>query len=294
MATMAALIALAAQGEDAAADPPPCPPLIEVPCGDPDDSGGAPPIAEPCLPGPGAWVRMPIEAICMPEQPIELREQYTFGLTRWNSATQVRARPTVANCMVSLSGQSILLGVGSQSLAATASFQRTAREYWEGDGPAAPRIVQLVANGFAGLSIAVTCGPSRGCSATASAGAAGGCQSLGDASAILEPKSIGGTARYDSIDSAFRLEGDLGVAVDDSGPSMTGDVSSEISWTLEGIGSASGSASYVVRPERTYCAYTNRPIVRRAFAAMSAAVAVTVDAGSAAAVGIATAGFDVN
>lgn len=230
----------------------------------------------------------------MPEQPIDLREQFSFGLTRWHSAVQAAARPTVANCMVSLSGQSIFLGVGSRSLATSASFQRTARELWSGDGPAAPRLVQLVANGFAGLSIAVTCGPSQGCSATASAAAAGGCQSLGDASAVLEPTSIGGTAHYDSVQSAFRIEGDLGAIVDDSGPSMTGDVSSEIAWTLQGIGAASGSASYVVRPDRTHCAYTNRPIVRRGYAAMSAAVAVTVDAGAAAAVGIATAGFDVN
>ena len=84
------------------------------------------------------------------------------------------------------------------------------------------------------------------------------------------------------------------MTIDDSGPSMTGDISSEVSWTLHGVGAASGSASYVVRPDRTYCAYTNRPIVRRAYAAMSAAVAVTVDAGAAAAVAIATAGFDVD
>ena len=274
--------------------PPPCPPLVDVPCDGLDHDGGDPPITQPCVPGPGNWVRTPRLAICVPEQPIELREQFTFGLTRWNSVTQAHSRPTVANCMVSLSGQSIFFGTGSQSLATSASFQTTVQELWEGDGPAAPRLVQLVANGFAGLSIAVTCGPSTGCSATASAAAAGGCQSLGDASATLEPKSIGGTARYDSAQSAFRVQGDLGVTVDDSGPSMTGDVSSEISWTLHGTGAASGSASYVVRPDRTHCAYTNRPVVRRAYAAMSAAVAVTVDAGAAAAVGIATAGFDVN
>ena len=278
----------------ALADPPPCPPLVEVPCDAGGGSGGEPPIAQPCTPGPGGWTRTPLEITCVPEQPIDLREQFTFGLTRWNSAVHARARPTVASCMVSLSGQSIFLGTGSQSLGTSASFQRTSRETWSGEGPAAPRIVQLVANGFAGLSIAVTCGPSQGCSATASAGAAGGCHSLGDASASLEPKAIGGTARYDSVESAVRVQGDLGIAVDDSGPSMTGDVSSEVSWTLDGIGAASGSASYVVRPDRTYCAYTNRPIVRRAYAAMTTAVAVTVDAGAAAAVGVATAGFSVD
>lgn len=291
---LAALAAILFAGEVVSADPPPCPPLVDVPCEHLGGDDGDPPIAEPCVPGPGGWIRTPVEAICMPEQPIDLREQFSFGLTRWHSAVQAAARPTVANCMVSLSGQSIFLGVGSRSLATSASFQRTARELWSGDGPAAPRLVQLVANGFAGLSIAVTCGPSQGCSATASAAAAGGCQSLGDASAVLEPTSIGGTAHYDSVQSAFRIEGDLGAIVDDSGPSMTGDVSSEIAWTLQGIGAASGSASYVVRPDRTHCAYTNRPIVRRGYAAMSAAVAVTVDAGAAAAVGIATAGFDVN
>ena len=153
--------------------------------------GGDPPVFQPCQPGAGAWVRTPIESTRTPEAPVDLRETFTFGLTRWNSVIQASSQPTVASCLVSLSGQSIFFGSGSRSLATSASFQRTAREIWDGEGPAAPRVVQLAANGFAGLSIAVTCGASRGCSATASAGAAGGCSSLGDASATLEPKAIG-------------------------------------------------------------------------------------------------------
>ena len=289
-----ALVAATFPNHAATADPPPCPPFVEVHCDHGGSAGGGPPIGEPCTPGPGHWSPAMPESICLPETPIDQREQFTFGLTRWNRAVQARAHPNVVNCMVSLSGQSILLGGGSRSEAISASFQHRTGEFWQGAGPAAPRIVQLRATGFAGLSIAVTCGPSRGCTATASAAAAGGCSSLGDASATLEPKAIGGTASYDGASSTFEIEGDVGVLVDDSGPTMTGEISRDISWRLEGEGAASGSASYVVRPDRAYCAYTNRPIVRRSYAAIASAVAVTVEAGSASAVGIATAGFSVN
>lgn len=280
----------------AAGDPPPCPAFVERPCssfGESGEDGGTPPI-EACTPGPGGWVRSPIERLALPETPHECRDEFTMGWTRWIRHEWANASAQHASCGMTLSGQSIFQGIGSQAASIAASFQSRAREYWQGPGPAMPRLVALEATGFAGMSIAVTCAASAGCSATASSTVGGGCSSIGNASAFLEPRSIDATASFDGATSRLEFSGNVGVRIDDSGPTMSGEVSRDSTWSTNGVGAASGGASYVVRPERTYCAFTNRPIVRRAFGTTSVSLAGTVDAGSTASAASAVVGFDVN
>lgn len=280
----------------AAGDPPPCPPFVERPCssfGGSGDGSGSPPI-EACTPGPGGWVRAPIERQLVPADPHECRDEFSMGWTRWIRHEWANTSLHHASAGLTLSGQSIFQGIGSQAAAIAASFQSRIREYWDGPGPAMPRLLALEATGFAGMSIAVTCAASSGCSATASATAAGGCSSLGDASAVLEPRSIDATALFNAATSRLEFSGNVGVRIDDSGPTMSGEVTRDSSWSTNGVGAASGGASYVVRPERTYCAFTNRPYVRRSFGSASVSLAGTVDAGSSASAASAVVGFDVN
>lgn len=280
----------------AAASPPPCPPYVELPCVPPDpdgEEGGVPPTFV-CQPGPGGWVRPPISHAGSPAQPIDDRLEFTMGLTRWHRHRTAESRPSFASCMTMLSGQSIFAGTGSQATSIAASFQTQLREYWEGVGPASPRLVSLAATGFAGMSISVTCSPQMGCVSTAASTVAGSCASLGNASALLEPRAIDASVRYDASSSRLEFEGNIGASVEDSNLSMIGSMSRDARWSLQGTGAASGGASYAVRPDRTYCAFTNRPITRRGSAGMSTSVAATVNAGSAAATAIAVAGFEVN
>lgn len=280
----------------AAGDPPPCPPLVERLCssfGGSGEDGGAPPI-ETCTPGPGGWARAPIEQQLVPAEPHECRDEFSMGWTRWIRHEWANTSLHHASAGLTLSGQSIFQGIGSQAAAIAASFQSRIREYWEGAGPAMPRLLALEATGFAGMSIAVTCAATSGCSATASATAAGGCSSLGEASAVLEPRSIDATALFNAAASRLEFAGNVGVRIDDSGPTMAGEVTRDASWSTNGVGAASGGASYVVRPERTYCAFTNRPYIRRSFGSASVSLAGTVDAGSSASAASAVVGFDVN
>lgn len=280
----------------AAADPPPCPPFVEIPCVDPtgsDEERGTPPI-ELCQPGPGGWARSPIAQQITPAEPHDRREEFSMGWTRWTRHEMANGSRTHATASLTLSGQSIFQGIGSQAGAIAASFQSRIREYWDGPGPAAPRILSLEATGFAGMSIAVSCAASSGCSATASATAAGGCSSIGHASAVLEPRSIDATAIFNTATSRLQFEGNVGAMIDDSGPTMSGELSRDSTWSTQGVGSASGGASYVVRLDRVYCAFTNRPYVRRAFGTASVSLAGTVDAGSTACAASAVVGFDVN
>lgn len=280
----------------AAADPPPCPPFVEIPCvnlGGGHDEDGAPPI-ELCQPGPGGWARQPMDVQITPAEPHDRREEFSMGWTRWTRHEVANGSRTHATASLTLSGQSIFQGIGSQAGAIAASFQSRVREYWDGPGPAAPRVLQLEATGFAGMSVAVSCAASSGCSATASATAAGGCSSIGSASAVLEPRSVDASAIFNTGSSRLEFEGNVGAMIDDSGPTMSGQMSRDSTWSTQGVGSASGGASYVVRPERVYCGFTNRPYVRRAFGTASVALAGTVDAGSTASAASAVVGFDVN
>ena len=295
ISTLAALMVMLGIVHAAAADPPPCPPFVELPCDDAGEGGGA--VVPPtfvCTPGEGGWARSPIELVASPQPRSDENTEFTMGFTRWQRHLWAEGSQNLATCGAILSGQSIFLGTGSQSAAITAMYQMRRREFWDGVGPAMPRVVTLGATGFAGMSIAVTCSPQAGCVASAVATATGGCSSLGEASAVLEPRAISATAHYDSAASQLQFSGNIGAAIDDSGPSITGEISGSSQWSTQGEGAASGAASYAVRPDRTYCAFTNRPYTMRSFAATSTSIAATVNAGSAAASAVAVAGFDVN
>ncbi len=75
---------------------------------------------------------------------------------------------------------------------------------------------------------------------------------------------------------------------------MSGEITRDSTWSTNGVGAASGGAVVRRAPERTYCAFTNRPYVRRSFGTASVSLAGTVDAGSSASAASAVVGFDVN
>jgi hypothetical protein len=78
------------------------------------------------------------------------------------------------------------------------------------------------------------------------------------------------------------IDGNFGLAIIDDSVGINGKISKKVSWQLEGAGSVSGSAAYVVTPDRSYCAYTNRPIVFRSNGMAIATGGVSVDANGAA------------
>jgi hypothetical protein len=268
--------------------PPPCPPLIELPCNSPEEGDGSP--ATPmvaCQAGEGTWVQER-EHHGFPTPQVQSFETYTVGWTRWGRSMLARHEPNRVVVGAGLSGQSIFMGGGSQALAIAGSFSTVDADVWRGAPPPAPRLVQLAAEGFASMSISVTCAAIVGCSAGGAVSVSGMCSSLGNASADLPGRSLVAAAAYDAIIQRTRIEGRIGMPIPDSGPSFEGSISAEHSISVHGTGVASGSASYQVRPDRTYCAFTNRPVVRRAMGNATTSLSASVSAGHAAASSVAS------
>ena len=166
---------------------------------------------------------------------------------------------------------------GSLTRSATARFATTERERWVGTGVPCPRLVQVSAVGGGMLEVTLACSAQAGCGATASASIAGMCASRGDANAAIEGKTVDGNVAYRSLSHTTAFEGRLGTSVDDSSVGIDGKISEQKKWEVTGAGTASGSASYTVRPDRTYCAFTNRPITRTASGSAVAVGGGTVD-----------------
>lgn len=101
--------------------------------------------------------------------------------------------------------------------------------------------------------------------------------SRGKASATLGDLEINGTVAYDHLERASKIEGNFGADVSFETPSLDGSLSSESSWTVAGQGSAAGSLTFTVAPDRTYCAFTNLPIMANWTGTVMVSAAVTVD-----------------
>lgn len=273
---------------------PPCPADIQLPCSsDGSSPGNEHGPAPQCVPGAGQWVGSQQHA-GTPSSPIDRSEDYSVGWTRWSRSTHARAEPNQIVVGTSLQGQSVFLGAATQATSATGGFSTLDRELWLGDPPAAPRLVQLSAEGFAAMGLSVVCAPRIGCSASGSISVSGSCSSLGQAWAQLPSRSLNATASYNAIARQIRLSGRIGGRVDDSGLTYTGEISAIDEIYTEGTGVAAGSASYSVKPDRTYCAFTNRPVVRRGLGNAVATLNVSVEAGHAAASAVAMVRMGVN
>lgn len=292
----AAAMAIAATlGAAAAAnDPPPCPEFMELPCFAEGESSGGPHGPSPqCVPGAGQWVNTR-EHQGTPASPMDRVDEYSVGWTRWCRSINARSEPNRIVIGASLYGQSIFLGGASQAAGVGGGFSTVDRETWHGAPPAAPRLLQLSAEGFASMGLSVVCAPRIGCSAAGSVSISGSCSSVGDAWALLPPRTLNAMAIYDSILRHIRIAGRIGGRVDDSGLTYSGEISASDSMITEGTGVAAGSASYTVTPDRTFCAFTNRAVVRRGLGNAVASVNVSVEAGNAAASAIAMVHMGVN
>ena len=166
---------------------------------------------------------------------------------------------------------------GSITKRAMARQATLAREQWVGTGIPCPRLVTIAAMGGAMLELSLTCSPSIGCTASGSATAAGACSSVGRASADIVDKTVRGNVGYSSYSHTVVVDGDFGFAIADDSVGIDGKISKKVDWKLDGPGSVSGTAAYVVTPDRSYCAFTNRPIDFRSNGWAIASGAMSVD-----------------
>jgi hypothetical protein len=90
------------------------------------------------------------------------------------------------------------------------------------------------------------------------------CSSLGSANASIDGLTITGSVGFDEFNEDFEVVGNFGPLVNVLTESLEGSLSASTNWSTQGQGSHSGSASVTVRPDRLYCAFTNRPYVARA------------------------------
>jgi hypothetical protein len=258
----------------------PCDLGLERRCIEASSTGGAT-LPSPfcgCTCGTGFWVQEVTTASAKPAEPFEeSRDDERINGTTWWWRRSSEAQPWFAEASVLGRGISEFWHAGSLTKSATARFATTERERWIGSGVPCPRLVQLAAVGGGMLEITLTCSAQAGCAATASASIAGMCASRGDANAAIEGKTVDGNVAYRSLTHTTAVEGRLGASVDDDSVGIDGKISEQRKWEVSGAGTASGSASYTVRPDRTYCAFTNRPITRTASGSAVAVGGGTVD-----------------
>ncbi len=254
----------------------PCP-TIERLCDDPvppGDDGET----DHCDCGTGLWERVNEGELLNPPRPEQEALTTTVGACRFHSVSSSRATSRLAWAQVSLLGKSAFWDAGSHSLTTNADYASIQRDIWRGDGPACPREVNLAAMGGAILHISASAAPRAGCTAAASASVAGYCSSRGNASASIGPTALNGFVGYDSASESWEIAGNFGSVVSIDTPSIEGALNSEGAWNVDGTGSHSGSASFIVKPDRTYCAWTNKSITLRAVAMAVAGAGGSVDA----------------
>ena len=245
----------------------PCPPLMERPCGTEgagSGGGGRELSACTCACGGGWWSRNADSVSLTPAEPQSSgTRSESFNFTSWTWSTRSEAQPGHAEAEVSVSGVSMFWHSASIAKSASARQETVEREEWVGLGPPCPRLVSLAAMGGGMLELTLGCSPEAGCAASGSTNIAGSCSSLGNASAQLVDKTVSGSVGYRSYEHSLVMDGSFGISVKDTGVGVDGKISSKVEWKLVGDGSVSGSAAYVVTPDRTYCAFTNRPLVLR-------------------------------
>lgn len=233
--------------------------------GDTGDSPDAPQITLPC--GPGEWVRAEPEIVCNPATPkAEQNKQGPFVIELNSAATQRSALASVKGTGTS----GFWKRTGSVTATNQASFSFSQHEYWNGPLPACSRQVSLAAMGGATQAIAVSVHAKPGCSASASSSVSGSCSSLGKASAELR-SDIQANANFNSASSKVKLSGHIGAVTTVATPMVYGHISTQDQWETSGTGSATGTASFSIQPDRTYSALINKEITRRAVGRVSVA-----------------------
>lgn len=255
----------------------PCPPLMELPCDGSAGGGSSGEGTGPCGCGTGQWVTNSTTPRLEPPTPFAEDRSLHEGLVSWKSSISASAQPELAVASVSVRGRSNMWAAGSFSRSSLAYYVSSRRELWSGGFPACPRLLSLAATGGATLHISASTAARQGCSAFASAATSGTCSSLGSANASIENLVITGSVGYNESTQDFEVAGNFGPLVDVLTDSVEGSLSASASWSTEGQGSHSGSASVTVRPDRMYCAFTNRPYVARAAGQAVAGGAGSVD-----------------
>ncbi len=255
----------------------PCPPLMELPCDGGSSGGSSGEGTGPCGCGTGQWTTSSTTPRLEPPTPLAEDRTVNEGLVSWNASMRATAQPEMAMASISVRGRSNMWAAGSFSRYSLAHYLSSRRELWSGGFPACPRLLSLAATGGATLHISASTAARQGCSAFASAATSGMCSSLGSASASIESLVIAGSVGYSESTQDFEVAGNFGPLVDVFTDSVEGSLSASASWSTEGQGSHSGSASVTVRPDRTYCAFTNRAYVARSAGQVVAGGAGSVD-----------------
>ncbi len=257
------------------AGPPACPD-IESLCGDPPPKPGT--LVEPlCHCGPGEWIRTDRTSFFNPAAPIHSSWVGSENFVGWRTSCDLVARDGTAAASIALSGTSSFWHAGSRTTNQLAQYSGGWAELWHGTYPACARSVLLAAVGSGGLGIGGSCAARMGCSAASSATAAGMATSRGNASTSLTNLEIRGTVAFDSVAQVSKIDGNFGANVAFRSGGVDGTLSSNASWTVHGQGSATGSMSFTVCPDRTYCALTNLPIAANWTGTVVVSTAVTVD-----------------
>jgi len=255
----------------------PCPPLLEIPCDGTSSGGSSGEGTGPCDCATGQWVVNTPAPRVDPPIPVSEDRSLHEGLVSWTWSMRASAQAELAMASVTVRGRSNLWAAGSFSRYGLAQYVSSRREVWSGGFPACPRLLSLAATGGATLHISASTAARQGCSAFASAATSGACSSLGLANASIEDLSISGSVGYDEATQSFEVAGNFGPLIDVLSDSVEGSLSADSSWSTSGAGSHSGSASVTVRPDRVYCAFTNRPYVARAGGQAIAGGAGSVD-----------------
>jgi hypothetical protein len=254
----------------------PCQPGFEAMCDDPDgdgEPGGILPSIM-CL-CDGAWVEEEITntGAANPPSPVTDQDCYENSLgydyVCWTVVKS--ANYTTGSCHAEVTGDIQSVGgfesAGSKSGSASARYNYAVRVKWVPTGEntvPCVREVNLAATGSAGLSITVSCAAAAGCTGAASASCSASCSSLGNASADLPNQTITGSVGYVAASSSFSASGNISAQVTPyESASVEGSYSRSQGWQTVGSGSIAGSATFNVKPDRTYCAYTNKGYTKR-------------------------------
>lgn len=256
----------------------PCPFGMEIPCEQTGGSNGGGGLGSTCTCGAGVWVRQLPAFHGYPEVPEnELNEPVHINHSRWIVSRRAVAAPGFADVLVSGYGASHFWAAASLTKSAGARYSMVVREVWQGTGVPCPRIVSLAATGGGGLLLALSCSAAPGCGASGTASISGSCSSMGNASAFLDNKKVEGSVAYNEGSTDTEVRGSFGAEIDDSSVSIEGSISRTTEWSVRGSGNVSGSAAYSVKDDRSYCAFTNRPVTRRANGVAICAAGATVD-----------------
>lgn len=267
-----------------------CPAVVEVveaipECGIVDQNpADDPSVLVICPYQAGQWVLKEKPPKLQPASPILIEgwEPIEVDLG-FNAGTWVFLREAVAMpdfCMAHVKGTMNATTFGgaaaSETLSEASSYHCSAAVVWqaaEGTNPAyppKPHQIELMAAGGGGMSITVTVSAAAGATSSASATMTGKCTSRGDASATMHNATIGAQAGFPvgavgvGQQSMTVLTGNLDI--DGSRPldvsfglGVHGSMSKKDTWTVQGVGSYSGSATAQVTDCRVYRALTNKP-----------------------------------